>query len=440
MDRPNAAPDQVKQQLAEVGLVPDEWDGDTLVVPISAKEKTGLDDLLEAILLVADNNEIIANPNGRVFGTVIEASQERGRGAMATFLVQNGTLKVGDVVVAGQACGKIKAMFDYKGEKIDQASPSTPVSVMGLDEIPAAGELFRTAKSTKAAREIVERRKQLVAEREAVTSGGMTLEQLFASVQAGEAQGEQLFASVQAGEAQELRLIIKADVQGSLEPIVSSLKDMKVEEIGVNILHADTGNISENDVMLASTSDAIIIGFNTQPDAATRRLAESEGVSIRTYNIIYRLTEDIDKALRGLLEPEMREITLGRANVLAVFGASKIGRAAGCRVVEGEIRRNARVRVLRGEESLFKGEVASLKRHQEDVREVREGFECGIGLKGFNDFVEGDVIECFIYHRKGRGDLGWRMRWSRNCAPNESLIVSTRSFRRSCSWKLPTRG
>ncbi|MBM3145104.1 MAG: translation initiation factor IF-2 [Chloroflexi bacterium] len=385
MDRPNAAPDQVKQQLAEVGLVPDEWDGDTLVVPISAKEKTGLDDLLEAILLVADNNEIIANPNGRVFGTVIEASQERGRGAMATFLVQNGTLKVGDVVVAGQACGKIKAMFDYKGEKIDQASPSTPVSVMGLDEIPAAGELFRTAKSTKAAREIVERRKQLVAEREAVTSGGMTLEQLF--------------ASVQAGEAQELRLIIKADVQGSLEPIVSSLKDMKVEEIGVNILHADTGNISENDVMLASTSDAIIIGFNTQPDAATRRLAESEGVSIRTYNIIYRLTEDIDKALRGLLEPEMREITLGRANVLAVFGASKIGRAAGCRVVEGEIRRNARVRVLRGEESLFKGEVASLKRHQEDVREVREGFECGIGLKGFNDFVEGDVIECFTIEK-----------------------------------------
>jgi len=385
MDRPNAAPDQVKQQLAEVGLVPDEWDGDTLVVPISAKEKTGLDDLLEAILLVADNNEIIANPNGRVFGTVIEASQERGRGAMATFLVQNGTLKVGDVVVAGQACGKIKAMFDYKGEKIDQASPSTPVSVMGLDEIPAAGELFRTAKSTKAAREIVERRKQLVAEREAVTSGGMTLEQLF--------------ASVQAGEAQELRLIIKADVQGSLEPIVSSLKDMKVEEIGVNILHADTGNISENDVMLASTSDAIIIGFNTQPDAATRRLAESEGVSIRTYNIIYRLTEDIDKALRGLLEPEMREITLGRANVLAVFGASKIGRAAGCRVVEGEIRRNARVRVLRGEESLFEGEVASLKRHQEDVREVREGFECGIGLKGFNDFVEGDVIECFTIEK-----------------------------------------
>ncbi|MBC8497146.1 MAG: translation initiation factor IF-2, partial [Chloroflexi bacterium] len=380
-DRPNAAPDQVKQQLAEVDLVPDEWDGDTLVVPISAKEKTGLDDLLEAILLVADNSDIFANPNGRVFGTVIEASHERGRGVMATFLVQNGTLKVGDAVVAGKACGKIKALFNYKGEKINEVPPSTPVSVMGMDEIPAAGELFRVAKSTKVAREIVQKRKQLVADREAAPSGGMTLEQLF--------------ARVQAGETQELRLIIKADVQGSLEPIVSSLNEMDVGGIGVNILHADTGNIGENDVMLASTSDAIIIGFNTQPDAASRRMAETEGVSIRSYNIIYRLTEDIDKALKGLLEPEKIEVTLGHANVLAVFGASRIGKAAGCRVADGEIRRNAKVKVLRGEESIFEGVITSLKRHQEDVREVREGFECGIGLKGFNDFEEGDVIECF---------------------------------------------
>jgi len=380
-DRPNAAPDQVKQQLAEVDLVPDEWDGDTLVVPISAKEKTGLDDLLEAILLVADNSDIYANPNGRVFGTVIEASHERGRGVMATFLVQNGTLKVGDAVVAGKACGKIKALFNYKGEKINEVPPSTPVSVMGMGEIPAAGELFRVAKSTKVAREIVQKRKQLVADREAAPSGGMTLEQLF--------------ARVQAGETQELRLIIKADVQGSLEPIVSSLNEMDVGGIGVNILHADTGNIGENDVMLASTSDAIIIGFNTQSDAASRRMAETEGVSIRSYNIIYRLTEDIDKALKGLLEPEKIEVTLGRANVLAVFGASRIGKAAGCRVADGEIRRNAKVKVLRGEESIFEGVIASLKRHKEDVREVREGFECGIGLKGFNDFEEGDVIECF---------------------------------------------
>ncbi len=381
IDRPNAAPDQVKQQLAEVDLVPDEWDGDTLVVPISAKEKQGLDDLLEAILLVADNNEILANPDGVVFGTVIEASHERGRGAMATFLVQNGTLEVGDSVVAGQVSGKIKAMFDFNGEKIKQAPPSSPVSVMGLDDIPEAGEIFRVAKSTKFAREIVQKRKQLVADREASASGGMTLEQLF--------------ARVQAGDVQELRLIIKADVQGSLEPIVTSLREMDVEGIGVNILHADTGNIGENDIMLASTSDAIVIGFNTQPDPPARRLAEREDVSIRSYNIIYRLTEDIDKALKGLLEPEKREVTLGRANVLAVFGASRIGKAAGCRVVDGEIRRNARVKVLRNDKELFRGEIASLKRHQEDVREVRDGFECGIGLRGFNDFEEGDVIECF---------------------------------------------
>ncbi len=380
IDRPNASPDQVKQQLAETGLVPDEWDGDTLVVPISAKEKEGLDDLLEALLLVADNTEIIANPKGDVFGTVIEASHERGRGAVATLLVQNGTLKVGDVVVAGHSQGRIKAMFDYTGAAIQKALPSTPVSVMGLGEIPAAGELFQVVKSTKVARDIVAQRK-LDEERDTSSQGGMTLEQLF--------------ARAQAGEVQELRLIVKADVQGSLEPIINSLEEMEVQSIGVNILHADTGNIGENDVMLASTSNAIIIGFNVSPDSAARRMADREGVSIRSYNIIYRLTEDIDKALKGLLEPEKREVVVGRARVLAVFSASKIGKAAGCRVTEGELRRNAHMRVLRGEEALFTGEVASLKRHQEDVREVRDGFECGIGLKGFNDFEEGDIIECF---------------------------------------------
>lgn len=381
IDRPNAAPDQVKQQLAEVDLVPDEWDGDTLVVPISATEKLGIEDLLEAILLVSDSTNILANPAGTTFGTVIEASQERGRGAVATFLVQNGTLEVGDVVVAGKTCGKIKAMFDYRGEKIKAAPPSTPVSVMGLDVIPRAGELFRIVRSMKVARDIVAKRKLSEEERKAASQGGMTLEQLF--------------ARVQAGEAQELKLIIKADVQGSLEPIVSSLEKMNIEGIGVNILHADTGAIGENDVMLASTSDAIIIGFNSQPDSAAKRQADTEGVSIRSYNIIYRLTEDIDKALKGLLEPELKEIVIGRANVLQVFSASRIGKAAGCRVVEGELRRNAKARVIRNNESVFEGEFASLKRHQEDVREVRAGFECGLGLRGFNDFEEGDIIECY---------------------------------------------
>ena len=381
IDRPNAAADQVKQQLAEIGLVPDEWDGDTLVVPISAKEKQGLDDLLEAILLVADNASILANPNGEVFGTIIEASQERGRDAVATLLVQNGTLKTGDVVIAGKSQGRIKAMFDFKGAPITEAPPSTPISVMGLNEIPEAGEIFKVVASTKVARSMVTQRKLDDEQSDAAEHTGMTLEQLF--------------ARVQAGEVQELRLIIKADVQGSLEPIISSLEEMKVEQIGVHILHADTGNISENDVMLAATSSAIIIGFNVGPDPAARRLADNEGVSIRTYNIIYRLTEDIDKALKGLLAPEKREVILGRANVLMVFSASKIGKAAGCRVIEGELFRNAHMRVMRGDEAVFDGEVASLKRHQEDVREVRDGFECGIGLKGFNDFEEGDMIECY---------------------------------------------
>ncbi|RME07389.1 MAG: translation initiation factor IF-2 [Anaerolineae bacterium] len=382
IDRPNANPERVKQQLAEIGLVPDEWDGDTLVVPISAKEGTGLDDLLEAILLVADNTGILANPNGKTFGTVIEARQERGRGVVATLLVQNGTLKTGDVVVAGTAQGRIKGMFDYNNKPIKKATPSTPVSVMGLDEIPVAGELFEVVASTREARAIVEERKQRAAEAEASRRRGMTLEQLF--------------AKVEAGETQELRLIVKTDVQGSVEPVTTAIKELETENVGINILHADAGNITENDVMLASTSDAIIIGFNTQPDAAARKLAESEGVSIRTYDIIYRLTEDIEKALKGLLEPEEQEVVIGRANVLAVFQASKVGKAAGCRVVEGEIRRNARVRVRRGDKVLFEGEIASLKRHQDDVREVRSGFECGIGLKGFSDFAEGDVIECFI--------------------------------------------
>jgi translation initiation factor IF-2 len=272
-------------------------------------------------------------------------------------------------------------MFDFRGDQIREAPPSTPVSVMGLDDIPRAGELFRIVRSTKVARDIVAKRKLSEEERKATSTGAMSLEQLF--------------ARVQAGEAQELRLIVKADVQGSLEPIISSLEDLVVEGIGVNILHADTGTISENDVMLASTSDAIIIGFNTEPDPAAKLQAESDGVSIRSYSIIYRLIEDIDKALRGLLEPELKEVEIGRANVLAVFSASKIGKAAGCRVVEGELRRNAKARVIRGDEILFDGDFASLKRHQDDVREVREGFECGLGLRGFNDFEEGDTIVCY---------------------------------------------
>ncbi len=382
MDRPNADPDRAKQQLAEAGLVPDDWDGDTIVVPVSAKEKTGLEDLMEAILLVAGDMEILANPQGTVFGTVIEARRDRARGVVATLLVQNGTLKKGDVVVAGTTYGKIRAMFDYQGRPITQAGPSVPVSVMSLNEVPTAGDLFELAKSEREARSIVR-------ERELEASDAARQQKQAATL-------EQLFARFQAGEEKELRLIIKADVQGSLEPIKSSLMDLSTDEISINILHAATGNITESDVMLAATTNAIVLGFNVTPDATAQRVAENEGVSVRTYNIIYRLIEDVEKALKGMLEPEERQVVIGKAEVLAVFRASRLGRVAGCKVTEGELRRNAKLRVIRRGETIFEGDFASLKRHQEDVREVRQGFECGVGARGFNEFEVGDTLECYI--------------------------------------------
>ncbi|MBN1145998.1 MAG: translation initiation factor IF-2 [Anaerolineales bacterium] len=385
IDRPNADIDRVRQQLAEVGLVPDDWDGDTIIVPISAKQRTGLEDLLEAILLIADNIEILANPGGRKIGTVIEAERDRAKGVLATLLVQNGTLEVGDVIVVGNACGRLRAMFDFHGRKIRKAGPSTPVSVMGLNDVPQAGDQFQVVESEREARSIVGERLQA--------------EQTAASTKRDQVTLERLFDRWQAGELRELRLIIKADVQGSLEPIISSLNEMSQGDISINILHAETGNISESDVMLAAASDAIVIGFSVQADAAARRLAEAEGVSIRQYDIIYRLTEDIEKALKGMLEPEERETILGRAEVLAVFRISKVGNIAGCRVLNGEIRRNARSRVLRAGKVVADAHLASLKRHQEDAREVRAGFECGIGLKGFDDFEVGDILESYIVEK-----------------------------------------
>jgi translation initiation factor IF-2 len=385
IDKPNADQDRVRQQLAEIGLVPDDWDGDTIVVPLSAKKQEGIDDLLEAILLVADNIEIQANPEGKVIGTVIEAEVERAKGVLATLLVQNGTLNVGDVVVVGTAYGRLRAMFDPKGHRVRKAEPSDPVAVMGLNDVPQAGDLFQVVVSDREARAIVEERK--LSQASTADSQETTLSL------------EQLFDRFQAGEVRELRLIIKADVQGSLEPIVSSLKDMKTGDISINILHAGTGNISENDVMLAAASDAVVIGFNVEADTAAQRLAESEAISIRRYNIIYRLTEDIEKALKGMLEPEIKETTIGRAEVRAVFRITKVGNIAGCRVVEGELRRNAHMRVLRNGQEIFKGDVASLKHLQDDVREIRAGFECGVGLKGFNEFQPGDILEAYIVER-----------------------------------------
>ncbi|GAB4469211.1 MAG: hypothetical protein Kow0088_01020 [Anaerolineales bacterium] len=385
IDKPNADIGRVKQQLAEIGLVPDDWDGDTIVVPISAKQKKGLDDLLEAILLIADNIDIHANPKGKVIGTVIEAKIDRAKGVLATLLVQNGTLEVGDVVLAGNAYGRIKAMFDFTGKKVRKAPPSTPVSVMGLNDVPQAGEMFEVVESEREARNIIMERTQSIKQSETAAKKAVTLEQLF--------------DQYKSGDVRELRLIIKADVQGSLEPIVNSLKELSKGEIAVNILHAETGNISENDVMLASASNAVIIGFNVQADVAARNMAEAEGVSIRHYDIIYRLTEDVEKALKGMLEPEEMEKILGHAEVRAVFRISKVGNVAGCYVRDGEIRRNARIRVLRNGEVIGEGALSSLKHLTEDVREIKQGFECGIALKGFDAFQVGDVLECYILEK-----------------------------------------
>jgi translation initiation factor IF-2 len=386
MDKPNANPERVKQQLAEEDLVPDDWDGDTIVVPVSATQQEGLEDLLEAILLVADNTEILANPEGRVIGTVIEAERDKARGVVATLLVQNGSLQVGDVLVAGTAHGRIRAMFDFHGNNIEEAKPSTPISVMGLNNVPRAGDLVRVVESDKEARAIVSEREQRQKDSGARAASAVTLERIF----------EQF----QEGQARELRLIVKADVQGSLEPIISSLKAISASDeegqIRVNILHSGTGNIGKNDVTLAAASQAIVMGFNVTADEGARMTAEKEGVSIRLYDIIYRLTEDVEKALKGMLTPEEKDVVIGQAEVRAIFKIPKIGKIAGCRVSEGEIRRNSFIRVIRAEKTVHEGEISSLKHEKDDVREARAGFECGIGVKGFNDFEEGDILECYV--------------------------------------------
>jgi translation initiation factor IF-2 len=384
IDRPDSNPDFVKRQLAEVGLVPDDWGGNTMVVPVSAKNQEGLEDLLEGILLTADSTEIRANANGKVFGTVIEAQVDRAKGVVATLLVQNGTLEQGDIIVAGTAYGRLRAMFDYRGRKLRKAGPSTPVQVMGFSEVPKVGEVFARFNNEREARASVDAHK-------------IESQQRIASIP--KATLEELFSRVQAGEEKELRLFIKADVQGSLEPIIKSINELDSGDIRINILSSETGNVGESDVLSASASKAIIIGFSVQADTSARRLAEAEGVSIRLYDIIYRMTEDIEKALKGMLEPTFREISVGRALVQAVFAVSKVGNVAGCKVVQGEIRRNGRIRVMRAGEVMHEGEIASLKIQRDDVREVRQGFECGIGLKNYSEYLPGDELVCYTVER-----------------------------------------
>ncbi len=383
IDLPTANPPMVLQQLSEIGLTPDEWDGDTMVIPVSAKENIGIDDLLEAILLVAEDLRPRANPQARPTGTVLEAKIERGKGVVATLLVQNGTLRQGDTLLVNEHYGRIQAMFDFQGKKIKDAGPSTPASVSGLNGVPQAGDQFQTVKDEKTARKQVAKLKEQQ-QVQAGRRGGISLEDFF--------------NRLQEGEEKTLNLIVKADVQGSLEPIVTSLTKMsdENEEVSLEILHAGTGSITEGDVMLASASQAVILGFNTSVDPIAKNAASNMQVEIKTYNIIYKLFEDVEKAMKGMLAPTYEEIVIGRAEVREVFKIRSVGKVAGCYMRTGEARRNAYARVIRNNELLHEARISSLKHLQENVREVRQGFEFGVGIEGFQDFQRGDIIEFFV--------------------------------------------
>jgi translation initiation factor IF-2 len=388
IDLPAANPPRVMQQLSEAGLIPDEWDGDTMIIQVSAKEKLGIDDLLEAILLVAEDAAPKANPLASPTGTVLEARIGKGKGVMATLLVQNGTLRQGDTLLVGDDYGRIKAMFDYRGKPIKSAGPSTPVSASGLSGIPAAGSQFEIVESEKAARKLIADREEANRIQPISRSGVISLDDFFSRLQEGETKS--------------LNLVVKADVQGSLEPITNSLNKLSNDEVEIEILLAATGNITESDVMLASASEAIILGFNVEADPIARATASSEQVEINYYNIIYKLIEDVDKAMKGLLAPVYEDVVIGRAEVRQVFRIKGAGNVAGCYMRTGEARRNAKARLIRGTTLLHTGSISSLKHLQESVREVKAGFEFGVNISGWDDYRAGDFIEFFVSQRVDR--------------------------------------
>jgi len=385
VDKPNANPDVVKQQLADAGLVVDDWGGDVICVPVSAKYKTNIEELLENILLVSEVADLRANPNRLAIGTVVEGRLDKSKGPMATILVQNGTLRVGDAVVIGEIYGRVRAMFNDKGKRVKEAPPSMPVVISGLSDVPTAGDILEVIENERIARMMASSRAAKRQEAAFRPTKAFTLDDLY--------------DQFQAGKIKELNLIIKVDVQGSIEPIITSLQKLGDEALQVNILHQATGNITESDIMLAVASRAIVIGFNVAVDPAARRMAESEGVDVRVYDIIYRLIDDVDKALKGLLEPVYQDVVTGHAEVRAVFRISNLGKVAGVYVLDGEITRNSLIKVRRGEEVIYDGRVASLKRFTEDVKEVKAGFECGISLDKFDGFAEKDIIEAYQKER-----------------------------------------
>ena len=380
VDKANANPDRVRQQLADMGLQPEEWGGETTVVPVSAKQRMNIDELLENVLVLADVMDLKANPEGVAVGTVIEANQDRHLGNVATILVQKGTLHLGDAVVVGEEWGRVRTMFDDQGNTVEQASPSVPVLVAGLQGVPAAGDIFQVVESDRLARQIAGDRQE--------KSRETTQERKVLSL-------DDLYAQIQSGAIKDLNLIIKADVQGSLEPIVNSLNELSTDEVKIRILHQDVGAITESDVTLAAASNALVLGFQTHADAAARREAEQSGVEIKLYEVIYNLVDDVSKALTGMLEPIFEERPLGKAEVRAIFRIRGQGKVLGCVVVDGEIRRDAPVRVLRHTKEVYRGRIDSLKRYQENVASIRAGYECGIGIDGFDDPAEGDVVEAF---------------------------------------------
>jgi len=377
IDKPGADPERVKRELSQYELIPEEWGGDTIMVPISAKTGENVEELLENILLVAEILELKANPEKPAIGTVIESKLDPKRGPIATVLVQNGTLKRGDYFVAGLTWGKVRAMFDDRGNQVKEATPGTPVEILGFQDVPQAGDRFVVMKSEREARQLAEQRKQKHEEELLAKKAKLRLENL---------EG-----------AKEVNIILKADVQGSLEAIIKTLEELsdKFEDVSINIVHAGLGAITEGDVMLASASNAIVIGFNVRPDSAARKASEEEGVEIKTYGIIYDIIDKLEKALKGMLEPTTREEILGNAEVKAIFRVKGVGTVAGCLVIDGVIRRNAKARLVRDGVVIYDGEISSLKRYKDDVKEVAKGYECGLTLKDFNDIKPGDIIEAY---------------------------------------------
>ncbi|KGG80848.1 translation initiation factor IF-2 [Caloranaerobacter azorensis H53214] len=381
IDKYEANPERVKQELAEHGLLPEEWGGDTIFVPVSALKKQGIDELLEMILLVAEMQELKANPNRKAMGTIIEAKLDKGRGPVATVIVQKGTLNVGDAVIAGTAHGRIRAMIDDKGKRIKKATPSMPVEILGLSEVPDAGEHLYVVENDKKAREIAENRKEKLRTEQLKATQKVSLDALF--------------EQIKKGEVKDLNIIVKADVKGSIEAVKQALEKLSTDEVKVKTIHSGVGAITESDIMLASASNAIIVGFNVRPTTPAMDLAKREKVDVRTYRIIYNAIEDIEAAIKGMLEPEYKEVILGRAEVRATFKIPNVGVVAGIYVQQGKITRNSKIRLLRDNVVIHEGNISSLKRFKDDVREILTGYEGGLGIENYNDIKEGDVIEAY---------------------------------------------